>query len=261
MPYPSNIVLVRHGLSEANIVRKGLVTPPEGFLRAADAKRRLTAQGIQEAEITGQWLRNQKYTFSRHYVSPFFRTMETAINLNLSDNWIIDDLWRERDWGEYGLYSDEEQERRFEDSTTLRESFSWYWNPVGGESLATDVRSRVNSLLTHLSRREDESPVIAVSHEETIGAFQFVVERLTSHQWIEREKDPYYKLHNASIVEYTRINPEKSSDVREFYRWGRVVNPNHPELSQNNGEWYYIPRKHYSMKEMTEIINTSKPWF
>lgn len=261
MVYPKNLVLVRHGQSEGNIVHKGLVTPPEGFLRSADVKRRLTNQGRTEAEVTGKWLRTQNYTFSRYYVSPYIRTLETAVHLNLSDQWIIDDLWRERDWGEYGLYSKEEQQQYFKDSNSIKNAFAWYWKPAGGESLSTGVRSRVNSILTHLSRMDGAEAVLGVCHGEFISTFQFVIERMTPHEWVERESNSYYSIRNGSVVEYTRVDPNNPENVKNFYHWGRVYNPNNPALSQNNGEWYKIPRKTYTMKEMEEIINTSEPWF
>jgi len=261
MTYPRTLVLVRHGQSEANLVQKGLAKAPSGFHQNADVHVRLTNKGRKQAQAAGEWLSEHGYAFSRHYVSPFFRAIETAVNLNISDNWIIDDLWRERDWGEYGRYSKAEQESLFKDSTAIKNQFAWYWKPQGGESLATGVRSRVNSALTHLGRIEETDAVVGVTHGEFISTAQFVIEKMTPHQWVERERDENLTIRNANIVEYTRVNPENPNDIRPFYKWGRVTNPWDENLSHYNGEWYELHTQKFSMKEMTELISQSEPFF
>lgn len=260
MTFPRKIVLVRHGQSEANVVQKGLHPAPEGFHRAADVNRRLTKQGINQAKIAGEWLKDQNYTFGRHYSSPFLRAMETAVHLNVSDKWIIDDLWRERDWGEYGLYSKEDQEKLFQDSTALKTSFAWYWKPTGGESLSTGVRSRVNSIITHLSRLEETDAILGVTHGEFASTFQFVMEKMTPHEWVEREINPAYTIRNTNILEYSRVNPNNPTDIRSFYKWGRVTNPWDETLSHNKGEWYELESKTHTMEDMNELIQAQKPW-
>jgi broad specificity phosphatase PhoE len=261
MTYPRTLVMVRHGQSEANLVQKGIAKAPSGFHQAADVHVRLTNEGRRQAQVAGEWLTEHGYAFSRHYVSPFFRAIETASKLNISNEWLIDDLWRERDWGEYGRYSKDEQEKLFKDSTAIKNQFAWYWKPQGGESLATGVRSRVNSVLTHLSRLEEAEAVIGVTHGEFISTAQFVIEKMTPHQWVERERNEELTIRNANIVEYTRVNPENPNDIRSFYKWGRVTNPWDKNLSHYHGEWYTIQSHKYSMSEMNTLISGSELYF
>ena len=184
MTYPRTIVMVRHGQSESNLVQTGLAVAPNGFHQNADVHMRLTNEGRRQAVVAGEWLSENNYSFGRHFVSPFFRAIETAAKLNISNNWIIDDLWRERDWGEYGRYSKNEQEKLFKDSTAIKNQFAWYWKPQGGESLATDVRSRVEQILIGLERIEETDSIIGVSHGEFISTLQFVIEDMSPHQWV-----------------------------------------------------------------------------
>lgn len=256
MPYPERLVFVRHGQSEANLVQKGLISPePEGFRDRPDINMRLSAKGVEQAQITGQWLKENIPNFDRFYVSPFVRAVETAITLDISEKWLLDDLIRERDWGEYGKYSREEQERLFVGSTMLKKEFAWYWKPVGGESLSTGVRLRVNSLLTHLSRLEDVKNVICVSHGEFISTSKFVIEKMTPHQWVEMDEDPDKSIFNAMVYEYSRVNPKNSEDVRMFFAWRRAICPWDMSKSHDNGEWVEIKDKEYLSTELRQFIN------
>ena len=109
MAMPEDLVLVRHGESEANIIQKQRknspdATAPDGFYDRHDSRMRLSVFGVAQAKVTGDWLRKEfPDGFDRYYVSSLARTVETAGMLAINGHWDIDDRWRERDWGEYGI--------------------------------------------------------------------------------------------------------------------------------------------------------------
>jgi broad specificity phosphatase PhoE len=263
MPYPVNLVLIRHGHSEANLVQKSApgFTVPEAFLKRHDSYARLTELGIEQANNAGNYLREHGYTFDRFYVSPHLRTRETAANLCLNGQWVIDDLWRERDWGEFGMNPMEDiQAERFPYNAMLKMLHPWYWKPTGGESLATGVRARANLVLQHLKSLEDVDTVIGVTHGEFIRTMQFVLERLTPDEWVRLDNDKSRTIKNCSFLHYTRRNP-KTGELSYRYNWVKQVNTQDPSLSPDNGDWREIVTTKFSDQDLLRDMDNYPPLF
>lgn len=258
MPLPKDLILLRHGQSEANIAQRGSLNEYDlpNYLLRHDSFHRLSPKGVEQAEEAGRWLRNNGFgDFERYYVSPHIRARETASHLHLNGNWNIDDLWRERDWGEYGTVPSREAQRvRYPDSSTIRDQNFWYWKPVGGESLATGVRFRVRHILDNLRRLRNAENVIGVCHGELMSVFQFTLERLTVDAWLEKMSDPTQEISNCSILHYSRVNPDNNR-VAPDYRWVRQINLESSKIpSPNNGEWRDIIPKMFSDEELTATV-------
>jgi phosphohistidine phosphatase SixA len=64
------ILIVRHGSAEVNA--------------ASDAERNLTDQGIDQARLAGECLKQQSLIFDQVWVSPYQRTQQTATQLLLA---------------------------------------------------------------------------------------------------------------------------------------------------------------------------------
>lgn len=260
MGMPKNLVLIRHGQSEANIVQGFMkddpnYTRPEEFYTRHDSLMRLSPRGVEQAQAAGNWLRaNNLAHFDRFYVSPHVRTCETAANLQLGGQWIKDDRWRERDWGEYGVLDEGERLKLFPHSANLKHINEWYWCPPGGESLATGVRERVTNIFGTLHREAEEQDVIGVTHGETLRVFQFLLERHTPGEWLEMDENPEYKMQNCQILHYTRINPE-TGELNRKIKWMRSICPWDESKSWNNGEWVELNRFTYSDAELLEGVN------
>jgi broad specificity phosphatase PhoE len=260
MAMPRDLVLVRHGNSEANVIQKERKTnpdaqAPDGFFDRHDSHMRLSAEGVKQAEVTGRWLRNEfPGGFDRYYVSSLTRTIETAGRLAIGGTWNIDDRWRERDWGEYGLLSEAEQQRRYELSTRLKGQSKWYWCPPGGESLATGVRLRFEDILGTLHREQAGQSVIAVTHGETMEVARFVLERLLPKEWEDQERDKNYKLPNCQVLHFSRVNPD-TQEMADHLEWRRSVCAWDESRSWHNGEWVHIdhPRR-YSDDDLLGLV-------
>lgn len=273
MTLPMNLTLVRHGQSEANLVQKFVKTGKGASLpdhiedmsrlfSSHDSIRRLSKEGVRQAEIAGEWLRNldlntDTHNFDRFYVSPHVRTRETAAHLKLNGEWIVDDRLRERDWGEVSNPSEDFTSGISELSQKIREQNPWYWKPQGGESLATGVRIRVESILESLHRRGDHvNSALLVAHGEFISVARFVIEKMTPDQFIRDDVDPNRKIDNTMIIQYSRQNPNSVNDIRKRYHWRRAVCPWDTERSWNNGEWIEFEPAKFSDSELLNFAES-----
>lgn len=256
MTLPTFFTMVRHGHSEANVAQSivksgGMIDFPAGFDTRHDAYTRLTPRGVEQAEAAGEWLRTQP-DFDRFYVSPHIRTRETAAHLHLDADWRVDDRFRERDWGE--MFSHKQMD---EEVKKLKEMGPWYWHPRGGESMATGLRLRVESVHNSLHRRGGRNEnVLSVTHGEFIRAAQFVLERLTPEAWQEMDKDEAFKMQNTMIVQYTTVNPEDSEERRSHYAWRRAICPWDRSLDWDGGEWVRVGAPKSSNADLMAVVNS-----
>jgi len=259
MVMPIDLVFVRHGQSEANVVQKieksrTGETVPEAFYQRHDSLMRLTELGVFQAQAAGDWLRANNFAdFDYHYVSPHLRACETAANLKLNAEWRVDDRWRERDWGHYGMLTPEQKHDRYPEVAESRELSEWYWHPPGGESLATGVRSRFEDILDTLHREVQGQPVIAVTHGETIRVAQFILERHTPATWEIMDGSENFKVNNCQILHYSRRNPE-TGEIANRLNWMRSICPWDETKSWANGEWAELQYKTFSDAELLEGV-------
>lgn len=259
MVLPVDLVFVRHGQSEANIVQKsekeivGYV-PPAWYREKHDSKMNLSPLGREQAIEAGKWLHeNILIDFDKFYVSPHTRACQTAGLLNLDGLWTKDDRYRERDWGVYGIAHRQEREDKYGDSTYIRSRSEWYWKPTGGESLATGVRLRFDGAIDKLHRQtdpnDDFSSVVIVAHGEMLRVAQFVLEHMTPDDWNQQEEDNSAKIANCQILHYSRRNPH-TGEISNRIEWRRSVCPWDETKSWNNGEWVRIERKFFTDDEL-----------
>ncbi len=262
---PDNFMLVRHGLSEANIFQKGqfpngakLEVVPEEFGTRHDSLMRLSQHGTEQAEAAGVWLKNwleanSMANFERFYVSPHLRTKETAAHLGLGGEWRVDDRLRERDWGLLAPLSKEVQDTDHKAVMALKKQNEWYWQPPSGESLATGVRTRFTQLMDSLYRKPAAGSIIAVTHGELIRTAQFVLERMTPQQWLKMDSSGDYRIKNCMILHYTRVNPV-TGEKSDRYTHRRAICPWNSDFSWNGEQWSEIEYKLYSDKELLNSL-------
>lgn len=261
MTLPMYFTLVRHGLSEANRIQKFLKSEDPSNLRDLvdvaevlnrhDSTARLSVQGVEQAKATGEWLRENFHPFSRFYVSPHARTRETAAHLRLNGEWIVDDRFRERDWGEVANPNEDLTSAMSPLSKRLKKMNEWYWKPQGGESLATGVRSRVGMVIDSLYRLDNnERNVVAVTHGEFIRVAQFVIERMSPDFFNEMDADPAFKVENTMVLQYARQNPNNVEDIRDRFHWRRAICPWDESKSWHNGEWVEFETQKHSDNEL-----------
>jgi NAD+ kinase len=266
MTMPMDLVLVRHGESEGNVVYgrarqgdHGLFTPE--FLSRHSSRWRLTPLGIEQAHSAGAWLRQHiSEQFDRHYVSEYLRAMETAGHLGFAEaRWYCEFYLRERDWGAFDLMSYEERRQRYSDDLARRELDTFFWTPPGGESMAS-LCLRIDRVLNTLHRECADKCVLVVCHGEVMWGFRVRLERMSQERYrdLDRSRDPHDKLHNCQVLHYTRRDPD-SGAVTPYLNWMRSVCPWNPSLSSN--AWQTIERPRYNSADLLAVVErTPRLW-
>ncbi|MBI3633616.1 MAG: histidine phosphatase family protein [Candidatus Vogelbacteria bacterium] len=263
---PKRFVLVRHGFSEGNAAKKLInagadpktILTPE-FLNRHSKKFRLTDLGRRQAIVTGRWIkRNIAKEFDRYFVSEYLRALETAALLNFKNaEWRKDFNLRERDYGLMDMLSPEQRERCYlEEMEIYRKDKFLMPIPGGGESIA-NLCLRVWSVFDRLHREASDEDVCMVVHGEFMWACRVLLERIpmeTYHE-LDSSKEPFDRIHNCQVLEYTRINPFTGEET-DCYKWMRSVCPSNLKLSRN--EWVEIKRRKYSNKELLDEVNASQ---
>jgi broad specificity phosphatase PhoE len=254
MSMPYDLVFIRHGESEANLVhqleRDGVihVNHREVYDRP-DWLQRLSAKGTVQAKAAGDWLRKNYIDpndFDRCYGSTFMRTRETAYYVGGDDShWLLDDRLKERDWGRYGATPKEERALLFPETHKNHKSNKWYSRMDGGESLADNVLMRARDFFGSLHREMSEKRVLVVSHGEFILTMRYLIERMLPEEWMIMEGDKAQEIKNCTIVHYTRVNPEDPNDISPHLSWIRLIYPYDTDNSPFNGEWRRISEKRY----------------
>jgi broad specificity phosphatase PhoE len=229
---PTDLVLVRHGSAEGNLVfrelRKGnpkYLTP--SFIETHESKWRLTAEGRNQAIETGRWIQeNIASHFGRYLTSEYVRAIETAALLNLPGcNWERAVFLRERNFGRLSALSYEERQRRFHRAMEQRKRDAFFWVPPSGESLA-DLALRVDYVLDSLAEANwTPNSAIVVSHFNVMGIMRARLEMITQKDF-DREviSDVPHRIWNGSVVQYTRKNPT-TGEMSPVYKWVRFATP------------------------------------
>lgn len=260
MSMPNHLIFVRHGQSEANIVQKsddhGVHNDVARQIRARpDWRHRLTARGVEQASAAGVWISQsigELRDFDALYVSPFFRTRETASYLGgeLLEGWTVDDRLVERSWGVYGKVTRAEQRAQFPLTAAEKSANPWYIRLDGGESMP-DVYARFRDFQGTLHREQSGGSVLVVSHGDFINAARYGVERMMPEEWELLDEDAEYTIKNCTILQYSRVNPDDETDVRDKIRWRRYIYPDAPEKSPDGGKWVELSeRRRYSGAEL-----------
>jgi|KBSSwiStaDraftv2_1062776.scaffolds.fasta_scaffold03573_10 broad specificity phosphatase PhoE len=252
MAMPNDLVFVRHGESEANIVQQadksGLshAQNDEVFDRP-DWEQRLSSRGIEQVKQARAWVDQHlggAKSFDLRYFSPFLRTRETAAYLGGEDcgNWIMDDRVVERSWGIYGMLSRAEREKKFEQTAKMYRQSPWYTKLDGGES-RYEVSDRFRDFQGTLHREADGKRVLVVTHGDFMGVARYNLERMLPEQFEKVEHDPTQDVKNCAIFHYSRINPSDPEDVRPKLSFRRLVNPTDLASSPFDGEWRELPQR------------------
>ncbi|MGV9001630.1 MAG: histidine phosphatase family protein [Candidatus Saccharimonadaceae bacterium] len=266
MAMPNDIVFVRHGLSEANIVHKSEKSGEGHHAKETevndrpDWQQRLSKKGIEQAKTAKKWIDENLggiESFDGRYVSPFLRTRETAAYVGGLDTgeWTIDDRIVERSWGVYGIVPRAEQRSQFPLTAKLYTATPWYVRFDGGESMP-DVYGRFRDFQGTLHREQQSRRVIVVSHGDFINVARYGIERMRPEEWEAVDRDPTYTIRNCSVIHYTRVNPEDPNDIRDKVTWRRMIYPDAVNESPDGGNWVELPaRQRFNGQELLEQAN------
>ncbi|MBA3297268.1 MAG: histidine phosphatase family protein [Acidobacteria bacterium] len=213
MNRPALLVLVRHGQSQRNIVKK------KNHFYLDDESRQsvkgipdhligLTDEGRRQAEVTGRALREQFGPFDYVFHSGYTRTMETTERLlsaypddERGQMTVRHHLFiRERDGGHTYDMTDAEASVAFPWWQDYWHTFGpFFARPPGGESLA-QVCERVYAFLQKVARTMAGKRVLIVSHGGTMWCLRYVLEG-----WSYAEADRRFNteaMPNCAVTSY-----------------------------------------------------------
>ena len=248
---PMEIVMIRHGQSEANVVQQaekhGEIPPDlEKVYARHDFEHHLTQRGVVQAKAARAVLVQnglEPEGFDECYVSPFVRTQETAAYIgNGLVDWLPEVRIIERDWGLYGATPLSERIERYAHTERRREISSFLTRYDNGENIP-DVGGRLRDWVSTLNRDKTNQRILAVTHGELMWTARFVFEGLSPDEWGAMDKDKNLRIPNCGILWYSRRNPEKRRDISRTMTggWRRMIDPYEPENSPYGGEWQKLP--------------------
>jgi broad specificity phosphatase PhoE len=291
MGMPRNLLLVRHGQSEGNVILKddSLVTPE--FLARHSSQWRLTPLGVEQAaaagkqliEIASEWLMDDyrfqahlvddylsylfgdivqdEYDliaapnmrlFDRYYTSPFLRAIETSANLGIRDaQWMINNAIYERVYGDL----DRAQKADYGKFRAEKKQIPMHSKPPNGESIAEMCVTRLHGVLGTLSRECDGKDVAMVCHGEVMEGFAVTIERKPEHEYVAwlASDDPTTDTRNGQINQYSTVNPY-TGEISEHLDWKRTFVPLEPERGHG---WVKIDRPRYSNTDLLRMLDST----
>lgn len=262
---PMEVVLIRHGQSEANVAQRADkagedMTPYMGVFEKHDLEQRLSPEGVEQTKKTRIFLQENgldPQEFDYRLTSPFYRAMESAAHYGGPDcTWIPDIRLIERDWGNYGAMPIKERQERYPETERSKRLNSLLARYDGGENII-DTVYRVRDLTDTMTREMSGARVILSTHGEWAWGWRFNTERMTPDEWQQHDKNKLLRITNCFTLDYLRRNPDDPEDVRNSMSdgWLRMLNPLKPELSPYNGEFQKLPgKRHFSGAQLLDMI-------
>jgi len=266
MGMPKNLFLVRHGQSEGNLIRKKYEKTgdesffSDEFLGLHESQYRLTPLGVRQAKKAGRWLKKNNFiVFDRILVSNNVRAMQTAGHLNLSDiGWMIDFNLRERDGGLFNVIKPTRRDTKYADQQKFYDTQPFFFRPPQGESIA-DVCQRIKIVLDTLARECDGKNVIIVCRGHVMRTFRIVLEKMSLQYTNEylTTKEPWGRVPNCSIVQYTRENPHDiKQGLSDRFNWVRMIFP--AGGGDQKTDFRKIERPKYSNSELLKLAEKQR---
>lgn len=269
MTMPLNLIFVRHGLSEANIMQKAGKSGDYSYytdevVTVPDRNWRLAPEGRSQAAVAGEYI-NSLFAegFDRYIVSPYTRTRETAALLQLPDaRWEENRVVRERSWGEIDSMSREEFKKNYPQNAIYKKKDPLYWRAPAGESIASVSEDRVRNLLGTLHRENSGQNVIAVTHGDYISSSRLTIERLSDEEYLRRDADPKHSVKNCTVLQYTRKNPE-TGEIAGKLSWVRLgwpVKDSYGNWTMEETPWEFFDREYLTNEELLGRAHLVNNW-
>lgn len=252
---PKNIILIRHGYSQANEIQKqqekGLL---EETVTIPDRQWKLTEKGKLQAQTIGNIFHDGRLSqIDAFYVSPYKRTIETASHLAIKNaHWTLLRDLRERSWGDIDTLPKGVFEGEYPRNYRNKTQDPLYWMPPSGESIAGVADIRVKNVLRKLDEEHAGENIVMVTHHDFILATRLVLEHMTDEEFTEGIQSGGLHVPNGSAVWFSRVNPHtgRLSDDLSFVR---SITPEHinGQWVVKKGQWKEIKQPEYSNSDLT----------
>jgi broad specificity phosphatase PhoE len=224
---PDRIILIRHGQSEGNVDKTIYAEKPDYALT-------LTAEGIAQADARGHELRELIGAESiQWYLSPFFRTRETFIQLakvigfDQCRRVYEDPRLREQEWGHL---HDLKDYGRIEDDRDKYGHF--YYRFPDGESCA-DVYDRMSDFFQTLHRDFEKvaypQNTVIVTHGMTM--------RLFLMRWFHLTVEQFERLGNPKNADWYILERVDNTDRYRLVTPPRLHKVGHGRQFESRFHW------------------------
>ncbi len=188
------LYIIRHGQTEMN----------SAYALQGRSNHPLNDVGIQQAKEAGRWFKEQGITFSKIYTSPLIRAIQTAENIAVTAELIVEERLIEMDYGPYEGMSLKNP------APEVLEFFQDFANnpaPEGMEQLSSVV-SRAGQFVEEILSECEASNILISTHAI---AMKGILEYLTPES-----KGSYWSTNigNCAIYSAEVVNQSYSIPVR-----------------------------------------------
>jgi len=196
MPWPKELVLVRHAESEGNV----LTVDERAQYDIGTHAYGLTPRGVEQARVTGQFLRRAWPNFDVYYTSYYKRSRQTMAIMYPEAKVYEDPRLAEAQRGLWHTMTEAEIKHHlpFEILRRQREDL-YHYRPLGGENWP-DVELRIHSFLGTLHRDCGDKRVLMVVHGHWLILFQRLIHHFSTEEALERYRQKI--VSNASVTVY-----------------------------------------------------------
>lgn len=225
LKWPSQLVIIRHGQSEQNVVLDLLEEDLEQKLAEQklirDADVNLTEYGKWQAQETGLYLAQQE-PFDICFSSPYERTLQTteAIISQLGYKLRVfkDNRLREKEFGRLHGYKTSEIQEVFPEEFADRKRDGKYWYRLPRGENYPDVEARVHSFLDKMTRDYGGQKVLVVTHQVPYKLFRALFEHLGEKEVLDLPEAP-----NCGIQEYVIDITKKPEGKMKLVKYNEVA--------------------------------------
>lgn len=197
MPWPRQIVLVRHAQMTGNV----LGSNHESLKHQGNHQFELTEEGVRQARLTGAHLHEQYGEFDAYFISTYRRTRDTLALMYPSVTPVVDsrlnELWR----GIWHTHGGSYIETTFPYELGAQQRQGWYhYRPIGGQS-GQDVEAGIYSYCADLREWHGGERVLIVTHNHWLVLFGRIWQQLPVEE-VERRTVGHGYYPNASVTVY-----------------------------------------------------------
>ncbi len=225
LKWPATLIIVRHGLSEQNVVLDLLdnnlkeILEKQKMIRDVDI--RLTEEGILQAKQTGSYLaKNERFDIC--FSSPYLRALNTAQEIISTLDYQLrifkDNRLREKEFGRLHGFTTEEIKEKYPEEFLDRERDGKYWYRLPRGENYPDVEGRVHSFLEKLARDFGGKSVLAVTHQVPYKMFRALFEHLDESDVLALEDAP-----NCAIQKYVIDTSRVQEGRMKLVEFNKIV--------------------------------------
>ena len=211
-PWPSELLLVRHGESVGNVARNialqtGAATIAIG---TAESEVPLSPTGESQCVALGEWLGANAAEPAAVVASPFLRARATAEIVTRAAHWddvhiVTDERLREKELGLLDRLTSIGIQAQYPQEVSSRARLGkFYYRPPRGESWA-DVVLRLRSALEDIRSNYGGQRVLIVTHQVVILCLRYIIEQLGEQQLLEIDRAA--EVANCSLTTYRTTTP------------------------------------------------------